>query len=277
MQSQINAIKQLLETNNITAGQIEEILVKALGDRASWEDSSTCNELADIEDKFGKDEAEIPLEIRWILELLWRSRIDLNNAKLNAEEVDLENFLSKSDGTAQVAESRLKQVLSLEKQLETRDQQLEDRDQQLEDRDRMITRMDTEINSLRIDVKDRDREIALLKADLYGFTENRKLENNKDRQVQELQITAENHRDLFNDLKSHFRVTLKAIAMNLNGLKGERKPDHVETVDGVQYDDNLTHHHKTIIIENLQRAIAEEAKKLKSLELKDFSFDEISF
>ena len=77
-------------------------------------------------------------------------------------------------------------------------------------------------------------------------------------------------------------VTLKAIAMNLNGLKGERKPDHVETVDGVQisyrrYDDSLTHHQKTIIIENLQRAIAEEAKKLKSLELKDFSFDEISF
>ena len=40
------------------------------------------------------------------------------------------------------------------------------------------------------------------------------------------------------------------------------------------YDDNLTHHHKTIIIENLQRAIAEEAKKLTGVNPKDFSFDD---
>ena len=67
--------------------------------------------------------------------------------------------------------------------------------------------------------------------------------------------------------------------MNLNALKGERKPDEIREVNGVMttfrnYDDNLTHHHKTIIIENLQRAIAEEAKKLKGVNPKDFSFDD---
>jgi len=104
----------------------------------------------------------------------------------------------------------------------------------------------------------------------------------RDRQIQELQITVKNHHDQFDALKSHFGVLLKAIAMNLNALKGDRKPDREEEVDGVkvryrEYGDNLTHHQKTLIIEHQQRAIAEEAKKLKGANLKDFSFDDIPF
>lgn len=104
----------------------------------------------------------------------------------------------------------------------------------------------------------------------------------RDRQIQEFQLTVKNHREQFDNLKSHFEVTLKAIAMNLNALKGERKPDRIEIVDGVEtryrdYINNLTHHQKTLIIEHMQLAIAEEAKKLKSANLKDFSFDDMPF
>lgn len=104
----------------------------------------------------------------------------------------------------------------------------------------------------------------------------------RDRKIQELEITVKNHREQFDQLNSHFVVTLKAIAMNLNALKGERKGDREEEVDGVKiryrsYSDNLTHRQKTLIVEHLQLAIAEEAKKLKAAKLKDLSFDDIPF
>ena len=135
-------------------------------------------------------------------------------------------------------------------------------------------------------IEERDREIEVLRDDIKGLIESSRLSNNviseRNTQIEELQITLKNHREQFDNLKSHFEVTLKAIAMNLNALKGARKPDETKEVYGVMvtfrnYDDNLTHHHKTIIIENVQRAIAEEAKKLKGVNLKDFSFDDIPF
>ena len=135
-------------------------------------------------------------------------------------------------------------------------------------------------------IDERDREIEVLRDDIKGLIESSRLSNNviseRNTQIEELQITLKNHQEQFDNLKSHFEVTLKAIAMNLNALKGARKPDETKEVYGVMvtfrnYDDNLTHHHKTIIIENVQRAIAEEAKKLKGVNLKDFSFDDIPF
>lgn len=106
--------------------------------------------------------------------------------------------------------------------------------------------------------------------------------NEQNCQIQELQISVKRHHEQFEDLKSYFALTLKAINMSLNGLKGDRKPDEVKEVNGVMmrfqnYNDNLTHHKKTLIIGNLQRAIAEEARKLKALKLEDFSFDDIPF
>jgi hypothetical protein len=266
MQEQIQSVKQLLEINNITASQINDIFIKALGDRALWEQCSTLNELACLEDPELRSPIEVPEDIRWILELLWRSRIDLNDARINAEEVDLEEFLAKYDGTTQVAESRLKTALYIEKQLE--------------ERDREIAQLNEGCEVLVTTSNDLNRKSELAIEHLKKVVADRdRLVSDRDTKIQELEITAKDHREKFDALKSHFEVTLKAIAMNLNGLKGERKPDHVETVDGVQvsyrkYDDNLTHHGKTLIIENQQRAIAEEAKKLKSASLKDFSFDQ---
>ena len=115
-------------------------------------------------------------------------------------------------------------------------------------------------------IEERDREIEVLRDDIKGLIESSRLSNNviseRNTQIEELQITLKNHQEQFDNLKSHFEVTLKAIAMNLNALKGARKPDETKEVYGVMvtfrnYDDN------TIIIENVQRAIAEEAKKLK--------------
>lgn len=404
MQEQINAIKQLIEINNMTESQIDGILIKALGQQASWENCSAICELSDFEDQFCEE--EISNEIRWIMELLWRSRIDLNDAKHHAEIAGLDELLAKKDFTeialTAFAKSRLEALL------ETRNAEIENLklaldaakkpadDLQMEcdqlrrdlrERDRVISVLDTEVDSLRLDVKERDQHVSLLKNQIMGFRSNLKADcadiiqqckeddikdhriedlerdltearkiiienaeyseqkiakrdrqieelqteinrlkswlkkredqlqvlwandgkksktadpkpnvndltvslkfsNNvileRNRQIEELQITLKNHREQFDDLTSHFEVTLKAIAMNLDGLKGARKPDETREVNGVMttfrnYDDNLTHHHKTIIIENVQRAIAEEAKKLKRANLKDFSFDEIPF
>jgi DNA repair exonuclease SbcCD ATPase subunit len=166
-------------------------------------------------------------------------------------------------------------------------------------KDRQIKELQAEIDRLKSWLKKRedqlqvlwandakDSDIKILSGDVKDLCDRLRTSVNqvseRNTQIEELQITAKNHREQFNSLKSHFEVTLKAIAMNLNALKGVRKPDETKEVDGVMvtfrnYDDNLTHHHKTIIIENVQRAIAEEAKKLKTANLKDFSFDDIPF
>lgn len=332
MQEQINAIKQLLEINNITESQIDGILIKALGLQASWESCSTICELADFEDQFCEE--EISNEIRWIMELLWRSRIDLNDAKHHAEIVGLDELLAKKDFTeiafTAFAKSRLEALL------ETRNAEIENLKLALDAAKKPTDDLRMECDQLRRDLRERDREIirlkecyelfavalknelglestresaileaiANLKADInmlkqsyeHNLTERdreiKELQNAIDvyqtniqdhkKDIQELEITVKNHREQFDDLKSHFEVALKAIAMNLNALKGERKPDRIELVDGVEtryrdYINNLTHHQKTLIIEHMQLAIAEEAKKLKNTNIKDFSFDEIPF
>jgi hypothetical protein len=333
-----------------------------------------------------------------VLQQLWRSRIDLNDARINAEEVDLEEFLVslveeqkqvkaslsgylKSDeviakrdrliehqrviidGLRLDVKEKSSEISLLETQIKGFEAALELANnkaiapnldafksavdeavnpkllEEIDERDRTISTMQAEIDSLnywlkkreiqlnnlsraevddreQVDVtenletliagdfveingvkvdrrlalvdmiKIRDREIKLRNDDIKGLIESSRLSNNvisdRDRQIQELQISVKNHREQFDNLKSHFEVTLKAIAMNLNALKGERKPDREEEVDGVKvryrdYSDNLSHKQKTLIIENQQRAIAEEAKKLKGINLKDFSFDDIPY
>jgi chromosome segregation ATPase len=396
MQPQIQAIKQLLDTNNAIASQIDKTIVDWLGDSASWENASTYQSIAAFDSGHGSLPDDLygssPKSLE-LLEILWRSRIDLNDVKINAEEVDLDGFLSEAlfkDATEDlINEKAHNENLIKELQLAVSDDNKSQTIQSLQtqvkgyqalcegyletqqERDRTISHMDTEIDSLRMDVKERDQRVSSLKTQIKGFEAALELANSKaiapnldafksavdeavnptlfekiaerDRQIgelqaeinrlkswlkkredhqalwandakdpdieilegdvkdlcdrlrasanqisdrntqiQELQVTVNRHREQFDSLKSHFEVALKAIAMNLNALKGARKPDETKEVNGVMttfrnYDDNLTHHHKTVIIENVQRAIAEEAKKLKGIDLKDFSFDEIPF
>lgn len=111
--------------------------------------------------------------------------------------------------------------------------------------------------------------------------QNRQIQD-RDREIEELQASLRNHHEQFDNLRLGAEVTYKAIAMMLEALKGDRKPDETKEVDGVMvkfrnYDDNLTHHHKTIIIGNIQRAIGNEIKKLKGRKLIDISYDEQPF
>lgn len=140
-----------------------------------------------------------------------------------------------------------------------------------------IDRLRSENNLLKEDVAPHQTTIKELQAAL-------ELANEKfferDRQAQELQASLRNHHEQFDDLKSNTEVTLKAIAMMLESLKGDRKPDETREVDGVMvtnYDGNLTHHQKNIIIGNIQRAIANEFRKLKGCKLTDFSYDDQPF
>ena len=238
MQEQINAIKQLLKTNNITASQIEEILVKALGQQAAWENCWDLNELSCLEDLSYIGQEEIPLQTRWIFELLWRSRIDLHISRITAEEVDLEESLSKYDGATQVAEARLKTALYIEKQLEERDltisklntdaidaanviAELDDKLEELgaintevENLKRQLEAFNDEIVRLKIQnypVAERDREIAYLREQL---TERDRIISVLDPEVDSLRLDVkerDNHREQFDNLKSHFEVVLKAI------------------------------------------------------------------
>jgi predicted RNase H-like nuclease (RuvC/YqgF family) len=336
MQEQINAIKQLLKTNNAIAESIDQCIVKWAGESASWEQAATfktAEEFAHEDNRDGLDP---------VFKVLWRSRIDLNNARINAEEVDLDDFLgglvedynditliasnpeSFKDGIDKSVNDVLSNELDEIDRLSIAIGVIPALLEKIAGRDRTISHMDTEIDSLRMDVKERDRRVSSLKTQIRGFEAALELAKSKaiapnldafksavDEAVNPALLKKIDERDLtisklntdaidtanviaelddklddqdrqIDNLKSHFEVTLKAIAMNLNALKGARKPDETKEVNGVMttfrnYDDNLTHHHKTIIIENVQRAIAEEAKKLKGANLKDFSFDEAPF
>lgn len=258
MQNQINAIKQLLETNNAIASQIEEILVQSLGDLVSWENASTFKELSDFDDYLsrGVGGERIQLNsVKWDFGILWRSRIDLNDARINAEEVDLDEFL------ASLLEEQKQAKASLSGYLKS--------DEVIAERDRLIEHQREIIDGLRLDVKEksrdisllkttikgfeaalelanskaiapnldafkiavdevvkpallakidgqlalldlikiRDREIEVLRDDIKGLIESSRLSNNviaeRDSQIQELQITVKNHREQFDNLKSH--------------------------------------------------------------------------
>ena len=111
--------------------------------------------------------------------------------------------------------------------------------------------------------------------------QNRQIQE-RDREIEELQASLRNHHEQFDNLRLGAEVTYKAIAMMLEALKGDRKPDEIREVDGVMvkfrnYDDTLTHHQKNIIIGNIQRAIANESSKLKGRKLIDISYDEQPF
>ncbi len=358
MQERIEAIKQLLDTNIAIASVIEFILIDSIGEKASWQNSSHIQELRDE-----SSSVEIhPQTVISMLQKLWRSRIHLNNARANAENINLDDFLAEAclDGMAiqrleSLIEARNAEIgnlkLALDAAKKPTDDLLMECDQLRRDfreRDREVERLKADINAILVShhanpldriqeqnaiepdlvplanelraaldlVKERDRVIDAQNVEinrLKGWLKKRedqlqeihkkkpsealeiKIDDltaclnvshdtiaDRNRQIEELQINVKNHREQFESLKLHFEITLKAIAMNLNALKGARKPDETKEVNGVMttfrnYDDNLTHHHKTIIIENVQRAIAEEAKKLKSVNLKDFSFDDIPF
>ena len=135
-------------------------------------------------------------------------------------------------------------------------------------------------------IADRDREIVDLNLALECVKKNnlsRKTQlEERDREIEELQASLRNHHEQFDNLRLGAEVTYKAIAMMLEALKGDRKPDETKEVDGVMvtfrnYDDNLTHHQKNIIIGNIQRAIGNEIKKLKGRKLIDISYDEQPF
>lgn len=162
MQEQINAIKQLLETNNITESQIDGILIKALGRQASWESCSTMSELADFEDQFCEE--EISNEIRWIMELLWRSRIDLNDAKHHAEIVGLDELLAKKALTeialTAFAKSRLEALL------EARNAEIKNLKLALDAAKKPTDDLQLECDQLRRDLRERDRKIHDLEVSL---------------------------------------------------------------------------------------------------------------
>lgn len=324
MQPQINAIKQLLDTNNAIAELIDQCIVKWAGESASWEQAATFK----TAEEFNPETK--PEDLDPVFKLLWRSRIDLNDARINAEEVDLDEFLASLLEEQKQVKASLSGYLKSDEVIAERDRLIEHQREiidglrlDVKEKSRDISLLKTtikgfeaalelanskaiapnldafkiavdeavnpallakieecdliEVNGVKIDgqlalldlIKIRDREIEVLRDDIKGLIESSRLSNNviaeRDSQIQELQITVKNHREQFDNLKSHFEILLKAIAMNLNALKGARKPDETKEVNGVMttfrnYDDNLTHHHKTIIIENVQRAIAEEAK-----------------
>ena len=115
MQPQINAIKQLLETNNAIALVIESVLIEVIGDRASWENSSLIQELRDAVnwDDIESKDVSIP-----VLQQLWRSRIALNDARINAEEVDLEEFLASLIEEQKQVKASLSDFLSSDEPIE---------------------------------------------------------------------------------------------------------------------------------------------------------------
>ena len=108
MQSQINAIAQLLKANNATASLIEEILTQVLSTDASWENTSTVEELPN---SLNQHDLYTPDEIESVMRKLWRSRIDLNDARHHAELVDLEDLLSRFDETEVLERDRQIQEL----------------------------------------------------------------------------------------------------------------------------------------------------------------------
>ena len=116
MQEQINAIKQLLDTNNAISSRIEGILVQVLGDRASWENASTMEEFT-VSDSTIIDVKDFTEKV---LGLFWRSRIDLNDAKHQAELVNLEEFAtSKGDFNESLHLNLLKQIHERDREIKS--------------------------------------------------------------------------------------------------------------------------------------------------------------
>lgn len=254
MQKQIAAIKQLLETNNAIASVIESVLIEVIGDRASWENASLIQELQDVVNWGDIEYKDVSIPV---LQQLWRSRIVLNNARINADEVDLEEFLASLAEEQKQVKASLLDFLSGDEPIEitSATTRIPRAHEIIAERDREISLLKTTIKGFEAiaNLKTQDSDIKLLSGDVKDLCDRLRTSANqiseRNTQIEELQISLKNHREQFDNLKSHFEVLLKAIAMNLNALKGERKPDRV----------------------------AEEVKKLKGVTLKDFSFDEIPF
>lgn len=162
MQPQINAIKQLLKTNNAIATVIESILIESLGETASWESSSLIQELRDFVNWQDVESKDVSISV---LQQLWRSRIDLNDARINAEEVDLDEFL------ASLLEEQKQVKASLSGYLKS--------DEVIAERDRLIEHQREIIDGLRLDVKEKSRDISLLKTTIKGFEAALELANSK--------------------------------------------------------------------------------------------------
>lgn len=149
MQPQINAIKQLLDTNNAIAELIDQCIVKWAGESASWEQAATFK----TAEEFNPETK--PEDLDPVFKLLWRSRIDLNDARINAEEVDLDEFL------ASLLEEQKQVKASLSGYLKS--------DEVIAERDRLIEHQREIIDGLRLDVKEKSRDISLLKTTIKGF------------------------------------------------------------------------------------------------------------
>ncbi len=202
MQEQIQAIKQLLETNNWVVSTIEAILIDSIGEKASWENSSQIQELQD-----GTSWVEIhPHTVISMLKKLWRSRIHLNTARANAELVELDQFLTEAALNA-LAKTRLESLVEarngeleslkadkvvssancdrIVKQLEA---ELDIRNAEIKERDRTIYVLDTEVDSLRIDIKERDLKIENLEANRSNFLALESMLETRNKDVEDLKL-----------------------------------------------------------------------------------------
>jgi hypothetical protein len=166
--------------------------------------------------------------------VLWRSRIDLNDAKHHAKLADLDDFKGTADEVLLEKIEELRGIIDQNKGAFAKE--LGAALDLITERDRVISGMETEIDRLKGWLGKRENQLQ----ELWGKKEpdtaepqaddlaiSLKFSNNviseRNSQIEELQISLKNHHEQFDNLKSHFEVTLKAIAMNLNALKGDRE------------------------------------------------------
>lgn len=332
MQPQINAIKQLFETNSAIAESIDQCIIKWAGESASWEQAATFKTAEEFNSETNPD------AIDPVFKELWRSRVDLNDARINAEEVDLDSFLTHI--AVGNSFNLVKANITLQKEIEERDKELNHSNKLVQDLRLQTELLKAQVNGLEAALElannkaiapnleafqeavnnavnpllieklaERDRElervnglyklleaghriernfaktvrdkldldewntdedvfeaiaklrehhsgfvqsikdalkgyrfveeaeildaITRLTKDYISMVDDLKKANEQNRQIQELQIFLKKYREQFDDLKLNFWITLKAINMDLNGLKGDRKPDEVKEVDGV--------------------------------------------
>ena len=109
-----------------------------------------------------------------------------------------------------------------------------------------------DILKLRADLKDRDRTISGHEANIYS----------QGKEIDRLKSE-------FNQLKADSVLSMKAIAINLEAIKGDRKPDETREVDGVVtkyrvYGEELTHRQKNERIDHVLAVVKAESKNISS-------------
>jgi uncharacterized coiled-coil protein SlyX len=217
MQTQIQAIKQILETNNAIAESIDQCIIEWAGESASWEQAATF----ETAEEFNPETK--PEDFDPVFKVLWRSRIDLNDAKHHAKLADLDDFKGTADEVLLEKIEELRGIIDQNKGAFAKE--LGAALDLITERDRVISGMETEIDRLKGWLGKRENQLQ----ELWGKKEpdtaepqaddlaiSLKFSNNviseRNSQIEELQISLKNHHEQFDNLKSHFEVTLKVIA-----------------------------------------------------------------